>query len=191
MIEIDEKLALERLNSPLNLLNRPEIIVKTIGHGNHGNGHGVSEQLSLSNEMKALIGSIAKMDGHGGSLATAKAFGMNHTVVNRYKNGKVGYGSGPAVPHEALRAKLDEKVDDIRAKALDKLLGVMGVISDEKLEKLGASSAAEVGLKMASIHEKLGPKGPVAINNQQVIIYAPKVRDEREYMTIDVEPVRD
>lgn len=192
MIEIDSQIAESKLNSDLNILNDPRIAVKTIGHGNHGNGsRGSGENLKLSLEMKGLIGAIAKANGHGGAKLVAEAFGLNRSVVSRYQNGKLGRTDGPVIK-EDLKKIVDDKLDKVREQAIDRLLEVMGVITPESMAKLGANSAADLGLKMASIHEKLAPKGAIAPTNiAQVVIMAPRVREEKEYMTIEVEAVRD
>jgi len=129
---------------------------------------------------RALAGSAAKL---GTTAATAKAWGMNPTMVHHYKHGRTSQdkespGLAEAVDHNTLL---------IRSQVLDVLNETVGLITTEKLENQNARELSMIARNLSGI---LASTKPTVItppaNNAQVIVFAPEQEKETHYETIEI-----
>lgn len=188
---IDEKDALERLESDRNLSNLFE--KAGIGHGggsgsgrHHGeksNGGGVNAT-QAPEDVKILAGAFAMAEN---AKISAEIFGLNGAMVGYHKKGM----PNRTEVNEEFREKVIEKKEEIlipiREKALKVVSDALESISKEDFTNAKLRDKAAVAKDIATVVDKLSPKhggSGVAI---QFHIHAPAPRAEKEYRVIDVE----
>ena len=106
----------------------------------------------------------------------AKAFGVSPSTAHESKDGR-----GNVEVHN----KIKERLGKVRDEALEKMLLSLGVITPDKIKGLKVESALKVAEGMARIIESTG--GQDQVNNTQVVIYAPQVRDYGYDKVIEIE----
>lgn len=163
------------------LLSPNNILHKTLGAGNHGNGgnrNGTSHQV-LTEESRARIGLLASLIG---DKATSELTGVQRPSVTNLKNGKTLAGK----PDEILQKNLDIRRGVIQEKALEKVELFVDMLGNSDLnDDVKRSSIAE---RVASIFDKLTPKTPtINAERAQIIFYSPKVKESTQYPIIEVE----
>ena len=106
------------------------------------------------------------------------------------------FGVAPITAHLAKESRgnsesreaIQERLGSVRDIALDKMLRSLGVITEEKIDKLSVRGALNVAKGMAEIVNKTVQ--PAQITNNQVIIYSPAQRLETDYdQVIEVEKI--
>ena len=110
------------------------------------------------------------------------------------KNVAEEFGVAPITAHEAKESHghpeaqeaIQRQLGEVRDLAITKMLTAMGVISTEKIQKLKVTGALRVINGMATVLEKTVEKGQ-QVSTNQVIIYAPQVKESSDYSFIDVE----
>jgi len=129
---------------------------------------------------RALAGSAAAI---GTARATAKAYGMNPTMVHHYKHGRTSQdkeapGLQEAVDHNTLL---------VRSQVLDVLNATVGLITEDKLENQNAKELSMIARNLSGILSSTKPTviAPPA-NNAQVIVFAPEQEKEQHYETIEI-----
>lgn len=135
------------------------------------------ERLTL--DQKSNIAVLASIIGIKG---TGELLGKTPGVISRIKNGKNSQGD----PDLKLQDSIDETKRSLQEKALsraDQFLDMLGLSSDNKDEYLKASIAE----KAVSIYDKLAPKVAPTTNNTQIVFYAPRIKESKEYQVIEVE----
>ena len=111
----------------------------------------------------------------------ATQFGVSQTAVSQYKTGRVG--NKP--PNESRAAKVQERQEAIKDVALDKLMGALGLLTDEKMAELTTKEIGRFANDMARVVTAVSPAASAGppIN---FIVYTPESHDESKYKTIDV-----
>jgi len=129
---------------------------------------------------RALAGSAAKL---GTAAATAKAYGMNPTMVHHYKHGRTSQDK----PSPGLAEQIDENTNVIRAQVLDVLGQTIGLITPDKLDNQGAKELSMIARNLSSIMSATRP-AEVAdrSTNAQVIVFSPESEKETHYETIEI-----
>jgi len=167
-----------RLKSSRNLVNRfgrsssvPEVETVVITPlGNPGN----KEKSKLDPEQKDEIAFRARAGETQISLAAE--FGVSQSAIGEIEQGRT------KVNEVAVQSKLDS----IQDKAMEKLLESLGYISSDKLDKCKAtdlsSIAANLSKVVSNVRTKTDQTGPVV----NVNVYAPELRNERTFKTIEV-----
>lgn len=152
----------------------PSISHEVIRRGRTPGSEGVPEKV------RDEIAMLASMPGADIAFI-ATQFAVSEASVRMYKSGKVG--SKPA--NESRAVKVQERQDAIKDVALDKLMGALGLLDDEKMSELTAKEIGRFANDMARVVTAVSPaasQGP-PIN---FIVYTPEGRDESKYKTIDV-----
>ena len=106
----------------------------------------------------------------------AHEFNVTTDTVCKIENGKV-----KGIDEE----RVAREVNDIRDKALQKLMASLNLLSEEKLSKCNARDISTVSANMSRVVEKMMPKEN-QIQNTQVIIYAPELRQEKYFDVVEV-----
>lgn len=179
---MSEAEALERLGSSANYLNRV-----------NGNGaaspppkenvtiaplHPTTYHPRLTDAERAAVGVAARLTSPS---KAAKEFGVSFTTAARAAEGKTS--AGDEVP--AVKTEVQSRLEAVATQAIDRLVAALNGLTDEKIEKEKATGISKIASDMAGVVEKVTPKNKEA-DNVQVVIYAPQVREERDYETIDV-----
>ena len=99
-------------------------------------------------------------------------------VANYAHNRKVGKGKLKLDPSEAM--------DDVRQAALNKLMCAMGLITEEKLDKLKAPALAHIANQMSAIVERTMPKEQANDNRVTLVVYAPQVKEESSFKVVEI-----
>jgi hypothetical protein len=171
------------LNNPKNLVNRFEknnhSRIEVIKHGGSNGGK------VLTTEERVLIGTVARA-GLGTGQELADEFGVTRTTVQNLKAGRVSSPAGPRYqPHPELEEQITGKLSIVETKALDVLMNALGVITPDKLAKTNAKDASTIAVNASKIVQNCAPQS-VSDNRIQVIMYAPKLKDLKEYDVVDV-----
>lgn len=185
MLKSDEEI--ERLLSHANNgLNKPGVQVKVIGSGKHGNqGHepkNAGHQLR-SKDDQATAGTLAHLIG---GKNTAELLGTSESAVSHYKHGRNGSG----VPNGELKTKIDEKLDKINEKVVDKVDQLLDIFAEDKMTELKAHEIPSSAEKLIAMFDKIKRRNDENGNNfvrPQVILWAPKQINITELISKEVE----
>ena len=183
MIEITSEEAQKRLERSEPL---PEII-----HGTSWKGNGSvipSERAPvkrLDDESRLLLGTLAQFQSH---TKLANEFDLNKARVHHIANGFIHSGDDKAAYKDVdFCKKLEEAKGGVAALALDKLIGSLGLINHEKLDKLPVADLVTVTKDLSVVVRNVtGQAGENKPNIAQVIFFAPKTREEKSYDSIEV-----
>ena len=167
-----------RLKSSRNLVNRfgrssslPEVeSVAIIPLGNPGN----KEKPKLDPEQKDEIAFRARAGETQVSLAAE--FGVSQSAIGEIEQGRT----------KVNEAEVSKRLDQVQDVAMNKLLESLGYMTTEKLDKCKAidlsSIAANMSKVVSNVRTKTDQTGPVV----NVNVYAPELRNERTFKTIEV-----
>jgi hypothetical protein len=172
----------ERLSREDNLASKVE--VRKLHEGGRKNG-----DTNLTPLMRTLIGAAAEVDGN--NAKTAKTFGVSDRAVANYRKGRTSQ-SGPISP--AARAEVVEVAEEkeksgegIKEKAKSRLDSLFdGPISAENLSTLKPREAISAAKDLATVIDRVSVRESGDKQQVQVVIFAPRQRDEKEYEAIDV-----
>lgn len=118
----------------------------------------------------------------------AAAFGVHPETVARLKQGKNTHTD--KVDPE-LKKALDSSLERINNVAVDRLLRVMGAITDDKVGEIKtAREASEVAKNIATVIDKTTPKQQGGNATAQVIIMTPPSQPMKEYEKLEA-PIPD
>lgn len=153
------------------------------------NGGRRSGDANLSPMMRAIIGAAAEIDDN--NAATARLFDVNDRAVANYRKGRTSHDS--AIQPE-LKADVEEKVEivkskqqEAREKAASRLAALFdGPINEENLATLKPREAISAAKDLATVIDRVTPKESGNDNRVQFVIFAPRVKEEKEYTSIDV-----
>lgn len=177
---ITEEELQKRLENPDNLCNREEIIVQVEHKRLRDSGRREGDK-NIPETVKELAGVLAHVD----TLKNVgESLGISTSQVHQFKNGR----NSQHVPNEELKDKIDERLGTVKDLALDRLVNSLNVITPEKLEKIKVVNAASIAQRMASVVEKVSEKKN-DVGNVIFQIYAPRMREEKEFEVIEVERV--
>jgi hypothetical protein len=131
-----------------------------------------NEPAIRNTKLRTIIGALALQ---GEPIAQiAKDFKVTPQQIKSARDSKV-----PAVSEP--RDRIIERVRDI---ALDKLMMSMNLLTEDRLQGANVKDIASVAGQMSRVIEKLSPRE--ATNNTQLVIYAPQIRAESQFRSIDV-----
>lgn len=171
---ITEEQAKTRLNHPENIAKNDSPVRPL-----HAGGRNIGDK-NVPAFIRELAGAAAHVDT---AKNVAAAFDISQSQVNQYKVGN----TSPQHHSPDLKAKVDKQVSKARDLALDKLMLSLGLLTQDKLEKVNARDASTIAANMARIVEKTTPVVPQN-NNLQIVFYAPNLKQEKDYEVITVEP---
>lgn len=164
---VSEEEALERVNSPNNLVHKL-FEVRKLHSGRTG-------PKSIPPMVTALAVSTAAITGN--QKESAEAFGMHQTNVSYHKNGS---------KNEETNSLIKKSVDDVHNKALDGMLSCLEHLQPKIEGVKKATDLANIAGNLAKIVERTTPKDNSNKTNVQVVVYAPRTKGEEEYESIAV-----
>lgn len=174
---ISNEEANNRVSSLDNLINKLEL--RKTHNGGRPKGR---KNDSIEKRLEIATTAIEK-----GCVAAAEEHNTTPSRASLLSNGIITHGNGS---DEELGNKVLEKKQSIHDKALDiitqSLLGLEGKLGEVKKP----TELAAIAVEMAKVAEKTG--GKLAQKNEdskpnvQVVIYAPRMKAENEYETIDI-----
>lgn len=176
--------ALRRLNSESNLArlavpSQKEVIQNNVKHvdlvPNRSGSHNLSEATRDAIENLAAIG------GHGSQRKLAEVFNISESVVSTAKTGRVG--GKPA--NEERAEKRDDRILAVKDIALRKLMESLNLCTEDKLLDMKAKDLGHFAASMSKVVSNFTQSEPTQ-NNVNVVIYAPEMRDEVKYKTVEI-----
>jgi hypothetical protein len=169
------------LNNAINSASEPRPLFE-IDRCGSGRTPGAVNRTTDEREAIGTLGHI-----HG-IPETAAVTGASPSQVHSYMN---GYNSSQRRNHNAeLEAGVKKNVGRIRDAAIDRMLSSMNLITDDKLKDVKkatdlATIAATLG-KVAQLGIPRNDPTPSNDNRVQIVVYAPAIKDEERYETVDV-----
>lgn len=190
MILNDEEIN-KRLNSDDNLVKLLEnrlngvLVKETLKHGGRGR---LESETQIPSRVQELLGRLGNTN--DSCREVAAAFDVGKTLVNRLSNGLRSDNSLDKELYNKVRNKdaIQVEMDKAHDEALDLMVSCIGEIKGrikevskpEKLSKVAADMSRIIGTMRGLNGDEInnGPK-------QQIIVYAPQIKQESEYETID------
>lgn len=114
----------------------------------------------------------------------SREFGISESSVSAYKNGSTSTASYKN-PNEELTKSNREVANRIIGKAQQKLIDTIDALTNEKIADSKGKELAAMARDMSSVVKNFTPQESV-FNNQQVIIYKPRMHSEESYDVIEV-----
>lgn len=179
MIGIASQADFERELARLTNSNQIENKVVDI---NRGRGN----KKEVPSEVRELIASEAIAGSSNKELADT--FNVSESSVSAYKHGATSTASYNN-PDEKLEDSNKEVRQRIIGPAQTKLLAAIEAITPTKLEEAKVNVASAVARDMASVIKSMSPNNDVnnlTVNQNRVVIYKPRMKEEDEYETIVV-----
>jgi predicted transcriptional regulator len=173
----------DRLSSPLNILNdqdnnKIDRLDKTLRGGNNKR---VPDELK---DISAVLSNTGVSE-----RQISKALDLSVGPVNGYKHGS--FNGNIDIERKEKNDKVADVIkNDIRSRALCKLLDSINTIDTEKLSALGAVDATRVAVNLSAVVEKMDSKDNNMNINGNVIFMVPAPRHVSEYEQIDIEAQR-
>lgn len=163
-----------RLNSPANLVNRLAVYRPL-------HQHKVNGRVDLPPLLRTIIGAAANVS-EDTQKSLGDTFGVDQSTVSNAKHGKVnGKGNGD------LAVKIAQSVDKVKEKAYDRLVSLFeNNISEENLATLKTREAISAAKDIAAVIDRISPKSGDNGNKIAFVVYAPRIRGEQEYESIEV-----
>ena len=171
-----------RIHREDNLANKVE--VRKLHEGGRKNG-----DTNLSPLMRTLIGAAAELDGN--NATTAKTFNVSDRAVANYRRGRTSRDMPVKAEAksdvEEVVATATEQGQGIKAKATSRLDSLFdGPISAENLSTLKPREAISAAKDLATVIDRVSVRESGDDKRIQVVIFAPRQREEKEYEAIDV-----
>lgn len=203
-MELNEKQAKQRLAAPNNLANRLAEFrkQKKLQLDEDGGTLEVRPARQLPRLPTAVRSEIADkvLTGYYTNEDLAKDYGVSAATISRIRSQveelerqdaeefeRKLVAEDPTYVPRAARAIETEKLDSqIKQAAIDKMMLAMGLITQERLEKMKATDMANVAASMAKVHETFSPRQNAQAAAINLVIYSPEVRAEESYKTIEI-----
>lgn len=162
-----------RLENPKNILVDHRFLHDTKGRKNGSK--------NLTHDQRVLVGTIANMTT---AKEASKITGVNPMSAHLYSNGKTSVEKFD----ETLKQDIDERIGDVKDKALNLLMKSMGLISDEDLVGAKLLEKTAVIRDMSGVIDKLTPKNKEQSDENHVHfhIHGPELTDESKFAAIEV-----
>lgn len=176
----------DRLARPDNLANFVE--VRKLRDDDRGRKPG---QKTLSPMMRSLIGAAARIDG---PQAASKSFGVSVSSARHYGKGRTGQEQ--PLDH-VQRDQVQKNEDNLKTKrekivngSYDRIAALFdddGPVSSENLKAMKPREAVSVAKDLAAIADKVTPREHDTGQRVQVVVFAPKIKEEKDYESIEIE----
>lgn len=152
-------------------------IIEEVRDINHGRGIGnteVPEEVRETIALERLVGVPSKV--------LEAEFGLSKSSVSAYANGATSTKSYNE-PDEKLHRSIENSKIKITGLAIDKLQRALGSIN--LTDDVKPNIASMIAKDMSAIVKNMSPD--VMINNDnRVVVYRPRMREEDQYQIIDV-----
>ncbi len=175
--EDEDTLNIIPLNVPYGGQSRAKIV-------DLNKGRGIGDK-AVPMPLRKLIGSTAIAEGNKEAKELAEEFDISDSSVSAYKKG----ATSTATYHEpnqelvkhtnSARTKISEAAQKI-------LLASIDSITPEKLAAAKLREVAGVARDMSAVVKNIEPSSEEASSNVQFVLFAPRVKEEKEYEVIDV-----
>lgn len=172
---------------PLGLTSTEEFDAELLRfNGNNGKPnviieHGRGPKSETPQAIRELVASEALSGASAKELA--ETFNVSESSVSAYKHNATSTSTYHN-PDEKLKKSNDKVKDSIVGSAQDKLKAALEAIVFTDGIKPNIASA--VARDMSGIIKNLNPTPDMVINNQQVLVYKPRMKEEDAYEVIDV-----
>ena len=191
---LNDKQAEERLNSPNNLANRIAAFrqSKKLQLDEPSSTLSVSAGRQLPRLPSQVREEIIERASTGleRQKDLAQEFGVTQAAVSYLKRTSEESASIQSVcpPNQAVSTPEQEKFleSSIKDIASQKMLLAMGLITEDRLEKMKATDLARISSDMAKVVRDVSPK--VQSGTQiNLVVYSPEVRSESSYKIVEIE----
>ena len=106
----------------------------------------------------------------------AKEFGVSQSAVGEIEQGRT----------KVNEVAIEEKMNTIADKAMDKLLTSLGYMTDDKLDKCKATDLSSIAANMSKVVGNVRGKDSNNGIQVNVQVFAPELRHEGNFKTIEV-----
>lgn len=145
--------------------------------------HGRNGKKETPEVVRALIATESLAG--AGNKELSDLFNVSKSSVSAYKVGATSTTSYDK-PDPKLVDEIDEARGRIMGPAQSRLIKAIESITDDKLDESKVQVASAVARDMSQIIKNMQPDAGVQINNNKVVIYAPRIKEEDDYNIIDV-----
>lgn len=112
-------------------------------------------------------------------------FGVSLSSISAYKNGATSTASYNK-PDKELKAANDSLITEVTSSARSRLALALEHITADKIEAAKVGTIAQIAKDMSAIVRNLEPTNPSITNNNQVIVYRPRQKEEDDFEVITV-----
>lgn len=145
----------------------------------HGRGVGTE---NLTDAMRQLIAEDALVSGKT-IEEVAKDYGVSPQSVSAYKHAATSTSTYNQ-PNEALAPIVGDIKSQIKEEAQNKILSALIALNPDKIAAAKARDIASIAKDMSSVVRNLTDDGPL-IQNNTVLVYKPRVKEEDDYQIIE------
>lgn len=155
----------------------------TVKHNGKGSGRGAAK--NRTNDERALLAGLAKVTTQD---TVSSLFNANQGAISKYSRGIVSETKGVnPLLQEKVQIAEDVTVKDVTERALNGLVKALGVVDDRVGSVKDPREASAIAKDMAIVVDRFTPKEREAsFNGVNIIIHAPRQRDEEDFDFIDV-----
>lgn len=139
-------------------------------------------QLNLDDERRAEIAFLAHTSGLSKEEVSALT-GASVSQVGAYKRGATS-STDSKNSNEPLAEVVEGIKNQVSNAAQNKLMLAIEALTGEKISGAKARDIAGIAKDMSSIMKNMTPDGPL-IQNNKVLIYQPRLREEDDFVTIE------
>lgn len=139
--------------------------------------------LEIPNEIRALVAEEAINGARAKDVS--KSFGISESSISAYKHDATSTTTYDK-PNDSLKKSNDSVRDVITDKARGRLMSALDAITDENISNAKVKDIASIAKDMSVIVKNMEPERTQNVQNTQVIIYKPRMRDEDEFDVITV-----
>jgi hypothetical protein len=132
-------------------------------------------RINLTKDERTEI-AIETRSGSVSQVEAARAHGVEVLTVQNIHKGKTkGIDEN----------KVEEVLDSVRDRALNRLMQSLGLLTDDKLSGCSAKDLSVIASNMGRVVEKITPKTETP-DNINFIIYSPELKQERAYERVEI-----
>lgn len=163
----------------MGVLNEIELEQRLSSNDNLCNSLGSGRTIGAKNipdKLRLLIGVNAHLEP---AKAVADAFGIAPITAHLAKKSEA---------HPEVKKEINNTLEAVKEDALHKLMVTMGAIKDDDLKLLsGVKRKLNAAKELATIIDKVTPKEKVQTDGAKILIYAPVVKEAKEFEAIEVQ----
>ena len=135
---------------------------------------------NIPDEIKSAVAILSAHDVPQTEIA--RLFGISDSSVSNFANGM----DNNRKPDKQLTNDIQSEREEIERAALEKTMMTLGLIETEDIMMLGAKDKSIVAQNLSKVAANMQGKTQVNDNRVQMIIHAPKVRQDYHYQEIEV-----
>lgn len=140
--------------------------------------------VNVPEPIRKAIAEVAIESGRKEALAIAEMFDVSASSVSAYQSGRTSTADNKESNQDLVKVNRDKR-ESIIGKAQNKLTLAINEITENKLKDLDAVQCSQVAKNMAGIVKDFAPELKDSPDiQQQLVIYAPFLREEKEFPVI-------